>query len=164
MRIVIGADHNGLASKDDVRQWLEAAGHTVIDVGPHQLDPDDDYPDFARLVGETLQRGEADRGILLCGSGVGASIAANKLRGIRAGLCHDVYSAHQAVEHDNVNVLCLGPRVVGPALMEELVAAFLGASFTGEERHARRLAKVTALEQAEGDVAVGSAEEIEASL
>ncbi len=163
MRIVIGADHNGLASKDDVRQWLEAAGHTVIDVGPHQLDPDDDYPDFARLVGETLQRGEADRGILLCGSGVGASIAANKLRGIRAGLCHDVYSAHQAVEHDNVNVLCLGPRVVGPALMEELVTAFLGASFTGEERHARRLAKVTALEQAEGDVAVGSAEEIETS-
>ena len=163
MQIVIGADHNGLASKDDVRQWLEAAGHTVIDVGPHQLDPDDDYPDFARLVGETLQRGEADRGILLCGSGVGASIAANKLRGIRAGLCHDVYSAHQAVEHDNVNVLCLGPRVVGPALMEELVAAFLGASFTGEERHARRLAKVTALEQAERDAALGSVEKIEAS-
>ncbi len=163
MRIVIGADHNGLASKDDVRQWLEAAGHTVIDVGPHQLDPDDDYPDFARLVGETLQRGEADRGILLCGSGVGASIAANKLRGIRAGLCHDAYSAHQAVEHDNVNVLCLGPRVVGPALMEELVAAFLGASFTGEERHARRLAKVTALEQAERDAALGSVGKIEAS-
>ena len=163
MRIVIGADHNGLASKENVRLWLEAAGHTVIDVGPHQFDPDDDYPDFACLVGETLQRGEADRGILLCGSGVGASIAANKMRGIRAGLCHDAYSAHQAVEHDNVNVLCLGPRVVGPALMEELVAAFLGASFTGEERHVRRLAKVTALEQAERDAALGSVEEIEAS-
>ena len=163
MRIVIGADHNGLASKENVRLWLEAAGHTVIDVGPHQFDPDDDYPDFARLVGETLQRGEADRGILLCGSGVGASIAANKMRGVRAGLCHDAYSAHQAVEHDNVNVLCLGPRVVGPALMEELVAAFLGASFTGEERHVRRLAKVTALEQAERDAALGSVEEIEAS-
>ena len=149
MRIVIGADHNGLASKDAVRRSLEAAGHAVLDVGPHELDPADDYPDYARLVGETLQRGEADRGILLCGSGVGASIAANKMRGIRAGLCHDAYSAHQAVEHDNVNVLCLGPRVVGPAVMEELVAAFLAAEFTGEERHARRLAKVTALEQAE---------------
>lgn len=149
MRVVIGADHNGFESKDTVRQWLEAAGHAVVDVGPHELDPSDDYPDFARLVGETLQRGEADRGILLCGSGVGASIAANKMRGIRAGLCHDAYSAHQAVEHDNVNVLCLGPRVVGPAVIEELVTAFLAANFTGEERHARRLAKVTALEQEE---------------
>ncbi len=155
MRIAIGADHNGLASKNEVRQWLVAAGHTVVDVGPHELDPDDDYPDFARLLGEALQRGEADRGILLCGSGVGASIAANKMRGIRAGLCHDVYSAHQAVEHDNVNVLCLGPRVVGPALMEELVTAFLAATFTGEERHARRLAKVTALEQEERDAGLG---------
>ena len=162
MRIVIGADHNGLASKDAVRQWLEAAGHTVVDVGPHQHDPDDDYPDFARMLGETLQRGEADRGILLCGSGVGASIAANKMRGIRAGLCHDAYSAHQAVEHDNVNVLCLGPRVVGPALMEELVAAFLAAEFTGEERHVRRLAKVTALEQAEREAGRGQPEELEA--
>jgi len=140
-----------------VRQWLEAAGHSVIDVGPHELDPSDDYPDFARLVGESLQRGEADRGILLCGSGVGASIAANKMRGIRAGLCHDAYSAHQAVEHDNVNVLCLGPRIVGPALMEELVTAFLAAAFTGEERHARRLAKVTALEQEEREAGLGQA-------
>lgn len=155
MRVVIGADHNGFDSKDTVRQWLEAAGHAVIDVGPHELDPSDDYPDFARLVGEALQRGEADRGILLCGSGVGASIAANKMRGIRAGLCHDAYSAHQAVEHDNVNVLCLGPRIVGPALMEELVTAFLAAAFTGEERHARRLAKVTALEQKEREAGLG---------
>lgn len=155
MRVVIGADHNGFDSKDTVRQWLEAAGHAVIDVGPHELDPSDDYPDFARLVGEALQRGEADRGILLCGSGVGASIAANKMRGIRAGLCHDAYSAHQAVEHDNVNVLCLGPRIVGPALMEELVTAFLAAAFTGEERHARRLAKVTALEQEEREAGLG---------
>ena len=161
MRIAIGADHNGLASKNEVKQWLEVAGHTVVDVGPHELDPDDDYPDFARLLGAALQRGEADRGILLCGSGVGASIAANKMRGIRAGLCHDVYSAHQAVEHDNVNVLCLGPRVVGPALMEELVTAFLAASFTGEERHARRLAKVTALEQAEREAGIGQQEEVE---
>lgn len=162
MRVVIGADHNGLASKDMVRQWLEAAGHAVVDVGPHEFDPQDDYPDFARLVGETLQRGEADRGILLCGSGVGASIAANKLRGIRAGLCHDAYSAHQAVEHDNVNVLCLGPRVVGPALMEELVSAFLAAEFTGEERHARRLAKVTALEQAEREAGFSETDQDEA--
>ncbi|MCY4436707.1 MAG: ribose 5-phosphate isomerase B [Chloroflexi bacterium] len=161
MRIAIGADHNGLASKNEVKQWLELAGHTVVDVGPHELDPYDDYPDFARLLGAALQRGEADRGILLCGSGVGASIAANKMRGIRAGLCHDVYSAHQAVEHDNVNVLCLGPRVVGPALMEELVTAFLAASFTGEERHARRLAKVTALEQAEREAGLGQQEEVE---
>ena len=163
MRIVIGADHNGFDSKEAVRQWLEAAGHAVVDVGPHELDPDDDYPDFARLVGETLQRGEADRGILLCGSGVGASIAANKLRGIRAGLCHDAYSAHQAVEHDNVNVLCLGPRVVGPALVEELVAAFLAAEFTGEERHERRLAKVTALEQAEREAGLDRTAEAEVS-
>lgn len=162
MRIVIGADHNGFACKDEMRHWLEAAGHAVVDVGPHALDPNDDYPDFARLVGETLQRGDADRGILLCGSGVGASIAANKMRGIRAGLCHDAYSAHQAVEHDNINVLCLGPRVVGPALMEELVSAFLAAKFTGEERHERRLAKVTALEQAERDAGLGQAEEVEA--
>ena len=161
MRIAIGADHNGLTSKNEVKQWLEVAGHTVVDVGPHELDPDDDYPDFARLLGAALQRGEADRGILLCGSGVGASIAANKIRGIRAGLCHDVYSAHQAVEHDNVNVLCLGPRVVGPALMEELVTAFLAAEFTGEERHARRLAKVTALEQAEREAGLGHQEEVE---
>ena len=161
MRIAIGADHNGLASKNEVKQWLELAGHTVVDVGPHELDPDDDYPDFARLLGAALQRGGADRGILLCGSGVGASIAANKMRGIRAGLCHDVYSAHQAVEHDNVNVLCLGPRVVGPALMEELVTAFLAATFTGEERHARRLAKVTALEQAEREAGIGQQEEVE---
>ena len=158
MRVVIGADHNGFECKDMVRQWLEAAGHSVIDVGPHELDPSDDYPDFARLVGESLQRGEADRGILLCGSGVGASIAANKMRGIRAGLCHDAYSAHQAVEHDNVNVLCLGPRVVGPALMEELVVAFLAATFTGEERHARRLAKVTALEQQEREAGLAQPE------
>ena len=161
MRIVIGADHNGFDCKYTVRQWLEAAGHAVVDVGPHELDPSDDYPDFARLVGETLQRGEADRGILLCGSGVGASIAANKMRGIRAGLCHDAYSAHQAVEHDNVNVLCLGPRVVGPAVIEELVTAFLAADFTGEERHARRLAKVTALEQEERDAGLGRQEETE---
>ncbi len=159
MRIVIGADHNGFGSKDAVRQWLEAAGHVVTDVGPHELDPHDDYPDFARLVGEALQRGEADRGILLCGSGVGASIAANKMVGIRAGLCHDAYSAHQAVEHDNVNVLCLGPRIVGPALMEDLVMTFLAATYSGEERHARRLAKVTALEQAERVPAQGQPEE-----
>ena len=156
MRIAIGADHNGLASKNEVKQWLEVAGHAVVDVGPHELDPEDDYPDFARLLGAALQRGEVDRGILLCGSGVGASIAANKMRGIRAGLCHDVYSAHQAVEHDNVNVLCLGPRIVGPALMEELVTAFLAATFTGEERHARRLAKVTAMEQTERDAGLSS--------
>jgi len=150
VRIVIGADHNGFAVKNELVKYLEAQGHTVIDIGPHSLDPNDDYPDYARLVGEVLQRGEADRGILLCGSGVGASVAANKMRGIRAGLCHDVYSAHQAVEHDNINVLCLGPLVVGPRLLRELVDAYLAARFTGEERHVRRLSKVAALEYEQG--------------
>ncbi len=149
MRIVIGADHNGFTAKQELCRYLVEAGHTVIDVGAHELDPHDDYPDFARSVGETLQRGEADRGILLCGSGVGACVAANKMRGIRAGLCHDTYSAHQGVEHDNINVLCLGPSIVGPALAREIVDAYLGATFSEGARHVRRLSKVAALEQQE---------------
>ncbi|HHH82225.1 MAG TPA: RpiB/LacA/LacB family sugar-phosphate isomerase, partial [Chloroflexi bacterium] len=113
-------------------------------------DPQDDYPDFAIRVGRAVQAGEAERGIILCGSGVGAAVAANKLRGVRAGLCHDTYSAHQSVEHDHVNVLALGARVIGSALAVEIVQAFLGAGFTGEERHVRRLSKVQALEEAWG--------------
>jgi ribose 5-phosphate isomerase B len=148
MRIAVGADHAGYPIKDQVIEVVKGAGHTVLDMGAFNAEPSD-YPDFALAVGRAVQNGEADRGILLCGSGVGVSIAACKLKGIRAGLCHDIYSAHQAVEHDNMNVLCLGPRVIGPAVAFELVAEFLKAEFTGEERHLRRLAKVAAME-AEG--------------
>ena len=147
MRIAIGADHGGYLLKGDIVALLQQAGHQVADVGAHTLDSSDDYPDFTRLVGEVIQRGEVERGIVICGSGVGACVAANKLRGIRAGLCHDTYSAHQAVEHDNINVLCLGARVVGVELAKELVQAFVRAQFSGEERHVRRLAKVEAMGQ-----------------
>jgi RpiB/LacA/LacB family sugar-phosphate isomerase len=146
MRIVVGADHAGYDLKEQVRRELEAQGHDVLDVGTHDANHPDDYPDFAAALGQAIQAGRAERGVLICGSGVGASVAANKLPGIRAGLCHDAYSAHQGVEHDDMNVLVLGSRVIGPALAEELVARFLGAKYTGEERHARRLAKVRALE------------------
>ena len=147
MRIVVGADHGGLPFKADLVAVLQKAGHQVVDVGAHALDPTDDYPDFALAVGKVIQRGEAERGILICGSGVGVAIAANKLRGIRAGVCHDTYSAHQAVEHDDMNVLCLGARVVGVEVAKELVQAFVGARLFTDPRFARRLAKVAALEQ-----------------
>jgi len=146
MRIAVGADHGGFSIKADIIALLQKAGHQVVDMGAHTLDSSDDYPDFTRLVGEAIRRGEAERGIVICGSGVGACVAANKMRGVRAGLCHDTYSAHQAVEHDNINVLCLGARVVGVEVAKELVQAFVGAQFSGEERHVRRLAKVAALE------------------
>ena len=149
MRIVFAADHAGAAFKDELLAKLAAltAGdHELIDLGGDGSDPQDDYPDFAHRLGLALQQGHADRGILVCGSGVGASIAANKMRGIRAGLCHDTYSAHQGVEHDDMNVLTLGARVIGiePAL--ECALAFLGATFSGEPRHQRRLGKVLAIE------------------
>ncbi len=147
MRIALGADHGGFTLKAEIAQMLADSGHEIIDVGAYTLDPTDDYPDFAYAVALAVQRGEAERGILICGSGVGASVAANKLPGIRAGLCHDTYSAHQGVEHDDINILCLGARVIGPELARELVRAFLVARFTGEERHVRRLAKVAAIEQ-----------------
>jgi len=146
MRIAVGADHAGFPLKEAIIQAIRAAGHEVLDLGAFDTQPSD-YPDFALAVGRAIQEGQAERGILLCGSGVGASIAANKLRGIRAGLCHDIYSAHQCVEHDNANILCLGPRVIGPALAVELVQAFLAARFTGEERHRRRLNKIVAMEE-----------------
>jgi transaldolase len=145
MRVAIGADHAGFPLKETVIRAVESAGHTVLDLGVYTPEPSD-YPDAALAVGSALQRDEADRGILLCGSGVGVSIAANKLRGIRAGVCHDAYSAHQSVEHDDMNVLCLGPRVIGPSLAVDLVNAFLRARFSGEERHLRRLRKVAAME------------------
>lgn len=146
MKIVIGSDHAGVDLKRNLIDYLEHLGHQVLDVGVDTPDPVD-YPDYAAKVSVPVLKGDAERGVLICGSGVGASVAANKIRGIRAGLCHDVYSAHQGVEHDNMNVLVLGSRVIGPETARELVHAFLAASFTGEERHVRRLAKVHNLEE-----------------
>src|SRR5213083_433805 len=146
MRVAIGSDHAGFALKKDIAEKLRALGHDVTDVGAHSYVATDDYPDFAEVVGKAVLDGRAERGVLICGSGVGASVAANKLPGIRAGMCHDTYSAHQGVEHDDINVLVLGSRVVGVKLAEDLVKAFLGAKFTKEERHVRRLGKVKALE------------------
>jgi RpiB/LacA/LacB family sugar-phosphate isomerase len=146
MRVAIGSDHAGFELKMQLAALLKNDQHEVLDVGTYTTDPVD-YPDYAVAVGDAVLDGKADRGILICGSGVGASVAANKLAGIRAGLCHDTYSAHQGVEHDDMNLLVLGGRVVGPALAGELVRAFLAAEFTGEERHKRRLDKVKRLEQ-----------------
>ena len=152
MKIAVGSDHGGYALYRLIIDEVAHAGHQAIGVNPAgmaQPDPNDDYPDIARFVAARIVNQECERGILVCGSGVGAAVAANKINGIRAGLCHDTYSAHQGVEHDNINVLCLGARVVGSELALELVRAFLGAKFTGEERHLRRLKKVLAIESAE---------------
>ena len=145
MRIAIGADHAGFVLKEDLVRVLGGLGYEIEDLGTHSTDPVD-YPDYAEAVALAVLGGKAERGILNCGSGVGASVAANKLHGIRAGLCHDTYSAHQGVEHDAMNVLVLGSRVIGLELAHELVRAFLGATFSGEERHRRRLAKIDAME------------------
>ncbi len=146
MRLALAADHAGFDLKQTLAAWLEKEGHQVANLGPAQADPLDDYPDVAVALCREIQEGRAQRGILICGSGVGASVAANKMKGIRAGVAHDIYSAHQGVEHDDVNVLCLGARIIGIEVAYELVRAFLGARFTGEERHQRRLNKVLALE------------------
>jgi ribose 5-phosphate isomerase B len=146
MRIVVGADHGGFDLKNEIAAQLKQAGHEVVDVGAHAYDSKDDYPDFAWLVAEAVASGKAKRGILICGSGVGACVAANKIKGVRAGLCHDTYSAHQGVEHDDMNMLCLGARIIGVELARELVTAFVGAQFSGDERHVRRLNKVLAIE------------------
>jgi ribose 5-phosphate isomerase B len=145
MKIVIGSDHAGFQLKNAVGDLLRSLGHAVMDVGAFNENPSD-YPDFALLVGNSVLEGKGERGILICGSGVGVSVAANKIKGIRAAVCHDTYSAHQGVEHDDMNVLVLGSRVIGPKLAEDLVKAFLSANFTNEERHKRRLAKVAAIE------------------
>lgn len=145
MRIAIGADHAGFTLKEDLVRQLRKLGYDVLDLGTHSVEAVD-YPDFAEAVGKAVIEGKAERGVLICGSGVGASVAVNKIPGIRAGLCHDTYSAHQGVEHDNMNVLVLGSRVIGIELAHELVRAFLGAQFSGEERHRRRLAKVASIE------------------
>lgn len=145
MKVVIGSDHAGFQLKNAMGNLLRTMGNDVLDVGAFNENPSD-YPDFAEAVGRAVLDGKAERGVLICGSGVGASVAANKLPGVRAGMCHDTYSAHQGVEHDNINVLVLGSRVVGVALAQDLVRAFMGAKFSNEERHVRRLGKVKALE------------------
>jgi ribose 5-phosphate isomerase B len=145
MRIALGSDHAGFEMKGVLAKLLGELGHQVVDVGTNSTEPVD-YPDFAEAVGKAVLEGRADRGVLICGSGVGASVAANKMRGIRAGLCHDTYSAHQGVEHDDMNILVFGSRVIGFALAQEIVTAYFGAKFSNEERHVRRLNKVKALE------------------
>jgi len=148
MRIVIACDHGGFPLKSFVKQVVLSAGHDVIDVGTDSVESVD-FPDFAQKAGRMVQSGEADRGIILCGSGVGACIAANKMKGIYAGVCHDTYTAHQGVEHDNMNVLCIGARVIGPELAREIVLSFLGTNFLQEERFQRRFKKVQIIEQEE---------------
>ena len=147
MRIAIGADHGGYPLNERVIEELRAAGHELTDFGTHDGSVPDDYPDYALKVGQAIQNDGAEIGILICGSGVGASVAANKLRGIRAALCGDTYSGHQSREHDDCNVLCLGARVVGEELALDIVRAFVAAKFTGEERHMRRLRKVADIEK-----------------
>ena len=149
MRIAIGADHGGWPLNERVIEELSRTGQELIDFGTHDGSVPDDYPDYAKQVGEAVQNGAAEIGILVCGSGVGAAVAANKLRGIRAALCGDTYSAHQSREHDDCNVLCLGARVVGMELALDIVRAFVAAKFSGEERHRRRLAKIQKMEAAD---------------
>ena len=145
MRIALGSDHAGYSMKEHLASWLAESGHAVYDLGTHSAEPVD-YPDYAAAVGQAVLDGRADRGIVICGSGAGASVAASKLNGIRAAVAHDVYTAHQMVEHDDVNVICLGSRVIGIALAQDLVTTFLEAKFSREERHIRRLEKIRSLE------------------
>jgi len=146
VKIAVAADHAGLPLKETVIMRIDDLAHTSVDLGAHEFDAEDDYPDFALAVATEVAEGRAERGVVLCGSGVGASIVANKVRGVRAGVCHDTYSARQGVEHDDMNVLCIGSRVIGSALADSIIAAFVSATFSGEERHARRLEKIKAIE------------------
>ncbi len=147
MRVAVGVDHAGYPLKATVIAQLQALGHEVVDLGGDGSDPNDDYPDSARAVAQAVQSGRAQRGVLICGSGVGASAAANKVRGIRCALCHDSFSARQGVEDDDMNVLALGARVIGPALAKDLVTDYMAAQFSGLERHVRRLGKIKAMEE-----------------
>jgi ribose 5-phosphate isomerase B len=147
MIVALGCDHAGFALKQGVADAIRTAGHEVLDCGAFQLRPDDDYPDFAAAVARAILAKRAERGVIVCGSGVGASVAANKFAGIRSALCHDTFSAHQGVEDDSMNVLALGARVIGPSLAAELVGAFLSAEFSGAERHRRRLQKIADIER-----------------
>lgn len=146
MRLALSSDHAGYELKRDLAAILGQKGHDVLDLGTHSTAPCD-YPDAAESVAQAVRSGDAQRGIIVCGSGAGVSIAANKFPGIRAAVCHDTYSAHQAVEHDDMNVLCIGSRVIGSALAQEIITAFLGATFSGEPRHRRRLDKILAFER-----------------
>ncbi len=147
MRIAVGADHAGYALKELLVPWLKASGHEVEDLGAKELVPDDDYPDIALPVARAVRSDSAERGIIVCGSGVGASVTANKVPGVRAGLCHDTYSSHQGVEHDDMNVLCLGGRIIGEELSKEVVISFLEARFIPEPRFQRRLNNLLAIEK-----------------
>jgi ribose 5-phosphate isomerase B len=146
MNIAIACDHGGYILKNIIKDCVISSGYSVIDLGTDST-TSVDYPDYAEKIGEVITSGQAERGILICGSGVGACIAANKIKGIYAAICHDTYSAHQGVEHDNMNVLCLGARIIGPELAKELVSAFLSARFSNEERHVRRVNKIYKIEQ-----------------
>ena len=147
MKVAVGADHAGFELKGEIVRWLESEGHQVDDIGAHELDPDDDYPDFAVAVAGSVLTGDSERGIVICGSGVGACITANKVKGIRACLCHDTYSARQGVEHDDMNVVCIGGRVIGIELTKVVLEAFLNANFIPEPRFLRRLEKLDRVEQ-----------------
>ena len=147
MKIALGSDHAGFELKETLKGKIAAMGHEVVDLGAHTYDALDDYPDFAEKVGRSVAAQEVDRGVVICGSGIGASIAANKIVGVRAGICTDTYSAHQGVEHDDLNVLCLGSEIIGPSVARELVATFLSAAFDGGERYVARLDKVAAMER-----------------
>jgi ribose 5-phosphate isomerase B len=147
MKVGLASDHAGFELARDVAQAMREDGHELVDFGPFTYEPGDDYPDYVIPLARSVRDGQVERGIAICGSGIGASVAANKIKGIRAGLCGDHYSSHQGVEHDDMNVLCLGARVTGIASALEMVTAFLAARFTGEERHVRRLAKVKAVEE-----------------
>jgi ribose 5-phosphate isomerase B len=147
MRLAVGADHAGFDLKSELKPWLGSFGHEITDLGAHHLDPDDDYPDFALAVALSVKEGKADRGIIICGSGVGACVTANKVIGIRACLCHDTYSSHQGVEHDDMNVVCLGARIIGVDLAKDILTAFLDANFLPEARFQRRLDKVLDVEK-----------------
>ena len=146
MRVAVAFDHRGTKLRERVIEVVEELGHDAVDLGTDQAEPRIDYPDKAREIGEAVLAGQADRGVLVCGSGVGASVAANKLAGIRAGVCHDVYSAHQGVEHDDMNILCLGSEVIGAELAADLVRTFLGAQFAGGDRYVERLKKIAQME------------------
>jgi ribose 5-phosphate isomerase B len=151
MRVGLAADHGGFALKQTLAEQLQTSGSTIVDFGAFHLDPSDDYPDFVIPLAHALAAGQIDRGVALCGSGVGASVAANKVAGVRAALIHDIFSAHQGVEDDDMNILCLGGKVIGPSLAIELVNGFLAARFNGLPRHRRRLSKVATLENAQSE-------------
>ena len=149
MKIAFGSDHAGFEIKEIIKSFLTSSNIDFVDLGAYEFDALDDYPDFAKNVGYAIRNGEAQKGIIICGSGVGASITANKIKGVRAGLCHDGYSAHQGVEHDDMNVLCIGSRIIGIELIKEIIISFINAKFSGEERHSRRLQKLLDIEASE---------------